>query len=149
MSVLNKLQLHHTVHELKDLGLHLTELEAVLISPNILFQKLYELPKSRWSCLDGRVVNVPISRNSRLTTIEQLKLPRTPLEGEIVLVELKRMKEYKKSYKKQLVNAERMYYFLQKMKEVKNPYFNDILDPEVYKANCKETDPTGYELIFE
>ena len=148
MIILNNLQMHHTSQQLKDLGLQLTELEAVLISPNILFQKLYELPKSRWSSLDGRVVNVPISRNSRLTTIKDLKLPRTPLEGEIILVELKRMKEYKSNYKKQLVNADRMYHFLRMMKEVKNPHFRDVLDLEVYKANCKEMDPSGYELIF-
>ena len=62
MSVMNNLQLHYTDQQLKDLGLKLTELEAVLVAPNILFQKIYELPKSRWTSLDGRVVNVPISR---------------------------------------------------------------------------------------
>ena len=70
MSVMNNLQLHYTDQHLKDLGLKLTELEAVLVAPNILFQKIYELPKSRWTSLDGRVVNVPISRGSRIS-IEQ------------------------------------------------------------------------------
>ena len=149
MSVMNNLQLHHTSNDLKELDLQMTELEAILIAPNILFQKLYELPKSRWSSLDGRVVNVPISKDSRLSTIEHLKLPRTPLEGEIILVELKRMKEYKSNYKKQLVNADRIYNFLRKVKEMKNPHFKDILDPEIYKENCKKMDPSGYELIFE
>ena len=128
MSVMNNLQLHYTDQNLKDLGLKLTELEAVLVAPNILFQKIYQLPKSRWTSLDGRVVNVPISRDSRISTIEQMKLPRTPLEGEVIIVELKRKKEYKGSVYKELVNADRMYYFLKKMKEWNNPHFKDILD---------------------
>ena len=148
MSVLNNLQLHYTDQQLKNLGLKLTELEAVLVAPNILFQKIYELPKSRWTSLDGRVVNVPISKDSRLSTIEQMKLPRTPLEGEVIIVELKRKKEYKGSVYKELVNADRMYHFLMKMKEWDNPHFSCILDPADYKENCKETDPTGFELIF-
>ena len=149
MRVLNNLQLHYTDEQLRELGLKLTELEAVLVAPNILFQKIYELPKSRWTSLDGRVVNVPISKDSRLSTIEQMKLPRTPLEGEVIIVELKRKKEYKGSVYKELVNADRMYYFLRKMKEWNNPHFKEILDPADYKASCKESDPTGFELILE
>ena len=148
MSVMNNLQLHHTDQQLKNLDLKLTELEAVLVAPNILFQKIYELPKSRWTSLDGRVVNVPISKDSRICTIEQMKLPRTPLEGEVIIVELKRKKEYKGSVYKELVNADRMYHFLNKMKEWNNPHFKEILDPADYKASCKESDPTGFELIF-
>ena len=148
MSVMNNLQLHYTDQQLRDLGLKLTELEAVLVAPNILFQKIYELPKSRWSSLDGRVVNVPISRDSRITTIEQMKLPRTPLEGEVMIVSLKRKMEYKGSVYKELVNADRMYYFLKKMKEWNNPHFKEIMDPADYKEHCEKTDPTGYELIY-
>ena len=129
---MNNLQLHYTDQQLKDLGLKLTELEAVLVAPNILFQKIYELPKSRWSCLDGKIVNVPISRDSRISTIQQMKLPRTPQEGEVIIVELKRKKEYKGSVYKELVNADRMYYFLRKMKEWGNPHFMEILDPAEY-----------------
>ena len=114
MSVLNNLQLHYTDHQMKDLGLKLTELEAVLVAPNILFQKIFELPKSRWTSLDGRVINVPISKDSRISTIEQMKLPRTPLEGEVIIVALKRKKEYKGSVYKELVNADRIYHFLRK-----------------------------------
>ena len=148
MSVMNNLQLDYTDQQLKDLGLKLTELEAVLVAPNILFQKIYELPKSRWSCLDGKIVNVPISRDSRISTIQQMKLPRTPLEGEVIIVELKRKKEYKGSVYKELVNADRMYHFLRKMKESHNPHFVEILDPAEYKEHCEKSDPTGFELIY-
>ena len=148
MSVMNNLQLHYTDQQLKDLGLKLTELEAVLVAPNILFQKIYELPKSRWTSLDGRIVNVPISKDSRISTIEQMKLPRTPLEGEVIIVELKRKKEYKGSMYKELVNADRIYYFLRKMKEWGNPHFLEILDPADFRKHCEESDPTGFELIY-
>ena len=148
MSVMNNLQLHYTDQQLRDLGLKLTELEAVLVAPNILFQKIYELPKSRWTSLDGRVVNVPISKDSRISTIEQMKLPRTPLEGEVIIVQLKRKKEYKGSVYKELVNSDRMYHFLGKMKEWNNPHFKEILDPAVYKESCMKNDPTGFELIY-
>ena len=41
MAVKNKLELHHTDKYLKDNGLALTELEAALISKNIMFEKIF------------------------------------------------------------------------------------------------------------
>merc|ERR1712107_620982 len=42
----NSLKLHYTDSQLKEQDLWLTELEGSLIAPNIIFQKIYQLPKS-------------------------------------------------------------------------------------------------------
>ena len=71
MAASNKLRL-----EVQDENLQLTELEGALIAKNLIFQKIYQLPKSRLTALKDRVVNVPIEENSIMNTLEQL--PRTP-----------------------------------------------------------------------
>merc|ERR1711923_464494 len=45
----NSLELQYTDSQLKERDLWLTELEGSLIAPNIIFQKIYQLPKSRWT----------------------------------------------------------------------------------------------------
>ena len=64
----NNLELHYTDKDLKEQDMRLTELEASLIAQNIVFQKIYQLPKSRWTGLKDKVINVPIS-NARRTRI--------------------------------------------------------------------------------
>ena len=61
MSILNGLKLTKTYKMLKDQNLDLTELEGALIAKNIIFQKIYQLPKSRWTALKDKIVNVPIN----------------------------------------------------------------------------------------
>ena len=68
MSNQNKLQL-------MDLSnfeeLHLTELENSLIALNIIFQKIFKLPKSRWPAMKDKTVNIPIfqtDKHNRLLT---------------------------------------------------------------------------------
>ena len=69
-------------------SLNLTELESNLISKKILFQKIYQLPKSRMPAVKDKLVNVPIGEMDILNTL--VSLPRTPLEGGLVEVKLKR-----------------------------------------------------------
>ena len=38
----------------------LTEVEQALIALNLIFQKIYQLPKSRYPAMKDRVVNVPV-----------------------------------------------------------------------------------------
>ena len=47
MSVMNSLKLVNTDKEIRDQDLELTELEGALIAKNIIFQKIFQLPKSR------------------------------------------------------------------------------------------------------
>ena len=39
---------------------NLTELENCMIALNIIFQKVFRLPKSRWPAMKDRTVNIPI-----------------------------------------------------------------------------------------
>ena len=88
MSVKNGLKLVETDNELKAQKLEMTELEGALIAKNIIFQKIFQLPKSRWTALKDRVVNVPINDDSILNTLEAL--PRTPQGAGLIGVALKR-----------------------------------------------------------
>ena len=87
MSVKNKLRL-----ETQDESLKLTELEGSLIAKNLIFQKIYQLPKSRWTALTDKIINVPITNEDILNTVESL--PRTPKEAGLIGVALKRKLEY-------------------------------------------------------
>merc|ERR1712029_954054 len=76
--VMNQLRLLQTDEELRRQNLVLTELEGALIAKTILFQKIFQLPKSRWTALKDKIVNVPIQDKSINNTLVQL--PRTPLQ---------------------------------------------------------------------
>ena len=97
MSAMNGLKLHETDQSIKDEGLNLAELEGALIAKTIIFQKIYQLPKSRWTALKDRLINVPVNDEDILNTME--KMPRTPNEAGLIGVALKRKKEYKNSHK--------------------------------------------------
>ena len=49
MSIKNGLKLTESDKEIREQRLELTELEGALIAKNIIFQKIYQLPKSRWT----------------------------------------------------------------------------------------------------
>ena len=68
----------------------------------MIFQKIYQIPKSRWTALPDRIINVPINNEDILNTVESL--PRTPKEAGLIGVSLKRKLEYKNIHKRQLVN---------------------------------------------
>ena len=68
MSVKNNLSL-----QVQDDNLKLTELEGSLIAKNIPFQKIYQLPKSRWTALTDKVINIPINDEDIINTVEHQK----------------------------------------------------------------------------
>ena len=147
MSSLNGLTLTETDEDIRNQMLELTELEGALISKNIIFQKIYQLPKSRWTALKDRVINVPINEHSILNTLEQL--PRTPQDAGLIGVALKRKKEYKNTHKHQLVNPDKLFRMLEKLKKNKNPYYQFYDSFNEYENRCKAMDPSGYEVVFE
>ena len=59
ISSLNGLALTETDEDIKKQKLELTELEGALI-----FQKIFQLPKSRWTALKNKVINFPINEDS-------------------------------------------------------------------------------------
>ena len=93
MSAMNGLQLQETDEMINHEGLKLTELEGALIAKTIIFQKIYQLPKSRWTALKDRLINIPINDDDIVNTLEQI--PRTPRDAGLIGVALKRKKEYK------------------------------------------------------
>ena len=125
MSTMNSLKVYE--HEK---GAELTELEANLIAKNIIFMKIFLKPKSRWTGLKDKVINVPVQDESIVNTVT--KLPRTPTEAGLIEVELKRKLEYKNSHIKQLINPEKCYNMLKLLKRSGNPYYQFYDDLNVY-----------------
>ena len=116
MSVNNKLQLIKQKENCK-----LTELEGSLIAKNLLFEKIHQLPKSRWTALTDKIVNVPINDEDIVDTVKQF--PRTPREAQLIGVALKRKKEYKNVHKRQLVNPQIIIRMLEVLQSAGNPYY--------------------------
>ena len=113
MSTKNGLKLEETDKMINDQNLNLTELEGALIAKNIIFQKIYQLPKSRWTALKDRVVNVPINDDSIINTLD--KLPRTPQAAGLIGVALKRRVEYKNTHKHQLIDPDKVFRMMEKL----------------------------------
>ena len=146
MSTKNGLMLEETDKMLKEQNLDLTELEGALIAKNIIFQKIYQLPKSRWTALKDRIVNVPINEDSILNTLDQL--PRTPEEAGLIGVALKRKVKYKNTHKNQLIDPGKLFRMLEKLKSNKNPHYQFYDDFNNYQNRCKTTDQESYSAIF-
>ena len=60
----------------------LKDMEGSLIAKNLLFAKIYQLPKSRWTALSDKIINVPINNDDIKDTISLL--PRTPKEAQLI-----------------------------------------------------------------
>ena len=146
MSAMNGLKLKETDKEMKDQELELTELEGTLIAKNIIFQKIYQLPKSRWTALKDKLINIPLTDNDILNTLEQM--PRTPNNAGLIGVALKRKKEYTNTHKHQLINPSKLFRVLEKLKSKGNPYYQFYDDHNEYKTRCKMSDPVGYDVMF-
>ena len=82
---------------------NVTELENCMIALNILFQKIYKLPKSRWPAMKDKTINIPIFESDIIQTVKSL--PRTPNEAGIIPVNLKRKTSYKNVHKSQYISV--------------------------------------------
>ena len=131
--------------ELKE-DLALSELENNLIAKRILFQKIYQLPRSRMAGCKDKLINIPIHDNDIINTFENI--PRTPKEAGLMEIKLKRKMEYNNYHKKQYVDTEKMFKALNFLKENKHPGYLFYDGINEYENRCKETDPKGFDLIF-
>ena len=145
-SVMNGLELYETDAKIESEGLALTELENSLIASRIIFQKIFLLPSSRWSAMKDKQVNIPITSSKINETLE--KLPRTPHSAGLIGVQLKRKLEYKNSHKHQLIDPQKLFLFVDKVKEMGNPYFKEVLTFDSYKQTCRNLDKEGFNLVF-
>ena len=88
-------------------NLILTELESNTIAKNLIFQTFHKKAKSRWSGTHDRLINVPITNDSIIRTVDTL--PRTPTEAGIVTVKLKRKIEYKSHHFEQTIDSRKIF----------------------------------------
>ena len=125
--------------------LHLTEVEHSLIALNLIFQKIYQLPKSRWAAMKDKTINIPVYECDVLQTVESL--PRTPSEAGIIAVKLKRKVEYKNTHKFQYVSVPKVLAALHTLK-IYNRYYHFVPDIIQFKEKCRESDVGGFNLLF-
>merc|ERR1712016_209288 len=88
----------------------LTRLENCLIARDIHFMFIHEKPVSRMWCQTGKVTLVPIEEEAVKATVEAPKrLPRTPQEGGLVTIRLKKKLEYQATVgRPELVNVKHL-----------------------------------------
>ena len=146
MSAMNGLQLFETDKMILKQGLKLTELEGALIAKSIIFQKIYQLPKSRWTALKDILINITINDEDIINTLEQM--PRTPKDAGLIGVALKRKREFKNAHKHQLVDPNKLFKMLDKLKKNGNKYYQFYDDYNDYQERCKISDPAGYEALI-
>ena len=127
-------------------SLNLTELESNLISKKILFQKIYQLPKSRMPAVKDKLVNVPIGEMDILNTL--VSLPRTPLEGGLVEVKLKRKENYKNVHRQEFIDPKKLYGALDFLKRSGNPHYQFSTNMYEYIERCMLDDPDCFDALF-
>ena len=106
---------------------NLNDLEKVLISKNILFIKIFQMPKTRWQKTIDKCVNVPLFCNDLLKTLNKLcPLPRNPEDSGLIEVQLKRKLEYKNIVLKRYVNRDHLLEAVRILKESGHPGYQDV-----------------------
>ena len=117
----------------------LTELSSNLIARVIQFQKIYQLPKSRYTAVKDKIINVPVPEDSVLNTVQSL--PRTPNEAGLIGVELKRKIVYSNTHHSaQMVDPDQIYDALEYLKKAGNPYYQFFDDSLTYEERCVNGD---------
>ena len=126
--------------------LHLTELENSMIALNIIFQKVFKLPKSRWPAMKDRTVNIPIFETDVLNTIKSL--PRTPSQAGIIPINFKRKLNYKNSHMVQYISVPKILKALNTLKKMGNRYYKFIPQNINFVDECHENDLEGFQFIY-
>ena len=142
MSAMNGLKSHE-----HDPELELTELEGNLIAKNIVFMKIFQLPKSRWTALKDKIINVPVNDSDIINTVTSL--PRTSNEAGLIEVDLKRKVEYQNSHMRQLINPKKCFKMLELLKLSGNIHYQFYDDYNIYTERCRREDFRGYNIIFD
>ena len=107
--------------------LQLSDLESVLIAVNILFLKIFALPISRWPAIKDKIVNVPISDNDLLESLNTLnKLPRNAADAGLIPVKLQRKLQYKNAVLEAYVNIDKLVAAVEYLKKCGHPSYRHI-----------------------
>ena len=126
--------------------LHLTELENSMIALNILFQKVFKLPKSRWPAMKDKTINIPINESDVIRTIESL--PRTPSSAGIIPINLKRKLCFKNSHMTQYISVPKVLKALNTLKSLGNPYYQFVTIDDNFVDDLRDTDIEGFNFIY-
>ena len=119
-SVLNGLQCEE--------GPDLTDLESVLVSKNILFVKIVNLPKTRWPAVKDKTVNVPLLDDDLRKTYNAVRaFPRKPDESGLVPVQLKRRLAFKNKHVEAFVRPDALLKALKEFQEKGHPSYQNIV----------------------
>ena len=134
--------------------LDLSELSNVLVAKNIIFLKLFKLPKSRWSALKDKIINVPITDDDILKTLSELtSLPRLPDQAGLIPVQLKRKTSYKSAVQEAYIDPQKITTAVAKLKELGHPGYTAVNVPNNYLANfnmfLKEDNNDNHEENME
>ena len=125
------------VFPIPDQDLNLTELENNLIAKRLMFQKIYQLPKSRMAACKDRLINIPISSNDVVNTLQNL--PRTPQEAGLLEVKLKRKLEYKNTHQQAYIDPKKIYKALEFLKSSGHPDYQFFDNYRTYQKRCFHT----------
>ena len=152
MSNQNKLQIFNENHP-KYLNEYeylksLSELENCMIAQNILFMKMFALPKSQMSAFKDRLVNITISINDVSNTIKSL--PRTPSEAGIVFIKFKRKHNFKNTHIQEFVSVPNLKKAIIDLRNLGHKYYKDfnVDDVDSFELRCENDDPEGREFLF-
>ena len=115
-----------------------TPLENSLIAKNLVFQKIVQLPKSRWSATKDKIVNVPINDQDIVDTMD--RLPRTPDEAGLICMELKRKLEYKNIHKTEYISVAKVEAALNTLYDLGHPHYQFVADMAGFEERCKEVE---------
>ena len=148
MAATNNLQ----VLPINDKDLHLSELESNLIAKRIMFQKIYQLPKSRMAACKDHLINIPISSEDVINTMQSL--PRTPEEAGLLEVKLKRKLDYKNTHQQAYIDPKKIYKALDFLRSKGHPEYKFYDDYDAYikrfqPLKLQSTDDSQVERIVE
>ena len=85
----------------------LSDLEKQLITKNLIFIKVRQLPKTRMNCINDRVINIPISDDNISKNVSSL--PRNEDNSCLVYIGLKRKLDMKNYHKHGMINPENVF----------------------------------------
>ena len=107
---------------------------------------MYQLPISRMAAFKDKLVNIPIEETDIINTLEVL--PRTPADGGLIEIKLKRKVAYKNYHRQEYINPKRLHDALKFLKDLGNPNYQFDSNPMDYRRRCENNDPEGFDLLF-
>ena len=144
MSYKNGLEMYK-YEEDEEETLNLSEVGSMLLAKNAIFQKIYLLPKSRWSAVKDRLINVPIPSEVIQETIDSL--PSLPTKAGLTAVKFKRKKEFKHGHRQEYINPQQLIEAV-KILVKKHPEYKDIKVVDNYVEILSKEDPEAHDILF-